>query len=154
VRFAAVGFALALLCSCCSCSAPTPAFPIPDGPARPIALDVQLPVYVLGRWTVDSFSQTLALQLARYNIAVVDRRSAQQLVALIDLGRWTYRTWQEIDVALACGGQSLPAGRVQIADFSMSTLDVAAQSVALIIAKAVWTGGTPSTKAYGCTRAV
>ena len=126
------------------CAQPTPEFPAWSGPPKPIALDVQLPVYVLGRWTVDSFSETLTLELARYNIAVVDRRSAPKIIALIDLGRWTYRSWQEIDVSLARAGETIPVGRVHVTDLSTSTLDVAAQSVALLIAKAMRTNEPPA----------
>jgi hypothetical protein len=130
------------------CTKPTPEFPCGSGPPKPIALDVQLPVYVLGRWTVDSFSETLTLELARYNIAVVDRRSAPRIIALIDLGRWTYRSWQEIDVGLARAGETIPVGRVDVTDLSTSTLDVAAQSVALLIAKAIRTN-EPAAKPSG-----
>ncbi len=65
------------------CDTP-PVFSVPSGPPRAIALDVRLPVDVLGTWTVDGFSQTLRLELAKYNIKVVDRRSRPGVVALID----------------------------------------------------------------------
>src|SRR5258708_14985574 len=92
--FAFLSIALALAGSC----DPPPAFPVPSGPPRAIALDVRLPVYVLGRWTIDGFSETLRLELAKYNITVVQRRSPEPIVARIDLGHVTYRQWQEIDV--------------------------------------------------------
>ena len=130
------------------CAQPTPEFPVWSGPPEAIALDVQLPVYVLDRWTVDSFSETLTLELARYNIAVVDRRSAPKIIALIDLGRWTHRSWQEIDVGLARGGETISVGRIRVTDLSTSTLDVAAQSVALLIAKAIGTN-EPAPKPSG-----
>lgn len=126
-----------------SCDTP-PAFPIPSGPAKPIALDVRLPVYVLGRWTVDAFSDTLRAELAKYNITVVDRPSSSRMIALIDLGRWTYRSWQEIDVALAHDDEKTALGRIRVADTSMTTLDVAAQSVAALIARWIWTTMPPS----------
>jgi hypothetical protein len=126
--------ALALASSCDS----PPAFPPPSGPPRAIALDVRLPVYVLGRWTIDGFSETLRLELAKYNITVAERRSHESIVARIDLGRVTYRQWQEIDVALAHDDETTLLGRIQVPDLSMTTLDVAAQSVATLIAKWIW----------------
>jgi hypothetical protein len=115
-----------------------PAFAVPSGPPRSVALDVELPIHVLGRWTVDGFSDTLRMELAKYNIEVGPRRSEGDVVALIDLGRVTYRDWQEIDVALARGDAMSPWDRVHVPDLSMTTLDVAAQSVAALIARRVW----------------
>ncbi len=119
------------------CDTP-PVFSVPSGPPRAIALDVRLPVDVLGTWTVDGFSQTLRLELAKYNIKVVDRRSRPGVVALIDLGRLTYRAWQEIDVAVAHDDKTTPLGRIALTDTSMTTFDVAAQSVATLIARWIW----------------
>jgi hypothetical protein len=120
------------------CDTP-PAFPVPRGPPRTIALDVRLPVVVLGTWTVDGFSETLRLELAKYNIRVDDRRSRPGVVALINLGRLTYRTWQEIDVALIIrDDKTTPLGRIAVTDTSMTTMDVAAQSVAVLIARCIW----------------
>jgi hypothetical protein len=116
-----------------------PAFPVPSGPAAVIALDVQLPVAVLGTGIVDGFSETLRLELAKYNIAVEPPRSRQEIVALIDLGRIAYRQWQEIDVAVAHDDETTPLGRIQVLDLSMTTLDVAAQPIAALIARWIWT---------------
>jgi hypothetical protein len=139
VRFAFFFPALALVGSCET----PPAFPVPAGPAKPIALDVELPVAVLGRWTVNSFSDTLRAELVKYNITVVDPESQPGLVALIDLGRFTYRDWQEIDVALTHDDGTTPLGRIRVLDLSATTLDVAAQPVAALIARWVWTAHAP-----------
>jgi hypothetical protein len=114
------------------------AFPVPNGPPRAIALDVQLPLWVLGRWTIDGFSETLRAELAKYNVVVVDRRASPAGVAIVDLGRWTYRDWQEVDVAVVDRGETTPLGRLRVPDLSMTTLDVAAQSVAALLARWVW----------------
>jgi hypothetical protein len=140
VRFAFIWFALSLACGC---DAP-PAFPAPSGPPKEIALDVQLPIYVLGTWAIDAFSETLRLELAKYNITVVSRRSRPSVVALIDLGRFTYRDWQEVDVALAHDHETTPLGRIRVPDLSMTTLDVAAQPVAELIARWIWTTAMPA----------
>jgi hypothetical protein len=140
VRFAFSWLALSLACGCDT----PPAFPAPSGPAREIALDVQLPVYVLGTWVVDGFSETLRLELAKYNITVVSRRLRPGVVALIDLGHFTYRDWQEVDVALVHDHETTPLGRVRVPDLSMTTLDVAAQPVAALIARWIWTTAMPT----------
>lgn len=139
--------ALALVCIALSlvwsCDTP-PAFPPPSGPAKAIALDVRLPVFVPGTWTVDGFSETLRLELVKYNITVVDPRSRPRNVALIELGRVTYLGWQEVDVALAHDNQTTLLGRIRVMDLSMTTLDVAAQPVAALIARWLWTIKPPA----------
>jgi NADP-dependent 3-hydroxy acid dehydrogenase YdfG len=121
-----------------SCDTP-PAFPVPGGPPKTIALDVRLAVYVPGTWTADGFSETLRLELAKYNIRVVGRRSRPEAVARIDLGRITFRGWQEVDADIVYDDQTTtPLGRIRVEDLSMTTLDVAAQPVAVLIARWIW----------------
>jgi hypothetical protein len=118
-----------------------------------IALDVQLPVYVVGRWNLREFSESLCLELAKYNIKVVGREPAPDDVALIDLGRWTYWDWQEIRVALVHADTTTPLGQVRIPGLSAraangapaptavqstTTLDAAAVPVAELIARKIW----------------
>jgi hypothetical protein len=134
VRVSILGIALALVGSCNT----PPTFPVPSGPAKTIGLDVTLPVYVSGTWLVDEFSEALGLELAKYNIRVVDRRSRPGTVALIVLGRLTYREWQEIDVTLAQNSTTTQLGRIRLPDLSMTTIDVAAQLAAPLIARRIW----------------
>jgi hypothetical protein len=135
VRFRFLSAWLLLVTAC----AQPPAFPVPTGPPRHVALDVRLPVYVLGTWTVDEFSEALRHELAKYKIDVVAAASNPGLVARVDMGRWTYREWQEIDAALVREKDVIPLGRIRLSDLSMTTLDVAAESVAVLIARGVWT---------------
>jgi hypothetical protein len=139
VRIAAVWGLLSLLVSC---AAPA-AFPVPEGPPKRVALDVELPVDVLGTWTTSGFTETLRLELAKYNIAVVDRSQLPDATVLVDLGRWTYRSWQEIDVALDDDGKAETLGRIRVPDLSTTTTDVAAQIVATLIARRLWAREQP-----------
>jgi hypothetical protein len=121
------------------CKAPAPSFPIPSGPPKEIALDVQLPVYVLGRWLVDGFSETLRLELVDYNIKVVDPKARPSTVAEIALGHFTYPQWQVIDVVIVSGANVVQAGHVRVTDLEMTTLDASAPLVAMLIARSIWT---------------
>jgi hypothetical protein len=142
---ALLGLAVALFCACES----QPAFPVPPGPAATVALDVELAHWTLGRYAIDSFEQALGDELAKYNIRVVDPRTRPRLVARINLGLPGYR--QAIDVDLVRDGASTPAGRVRVPDLQETTLDVAAQLVAAVIARAVWMppGQPPAAPASG-----
>jgi hypothetical protein len=129
---------LSLVASCAS-----PAFPVPAGQHKRVALDVQPPLHALGTWSTSGFTQTLREELARYNIVVVPRNEETDAVALVDLGRFTYRSWQEIDVSLDDDRHVAELGRIRIPDLSMTTTDVAAQMVAELIAKRVWANEPP-----------
>ena len=137
MRIALLALVVALSCACES----GPAFPVPAGPPQAIALDVEFAHWTLGRWAIDNFDEELATQLAKYNLHVVDRRSAPRLVARIDLGLPGYR--QAIDVDLVRDGLRGRAGRVRVPDLQETTLDVAAQLVAQVIARAVWMPAAP-----------
>jgi hypothetical protein len=132
VRVGLLYLAVALFCACES----RPAFSAPPGPPASVALDVELAHWTLGRYAIDSFEQALRDELAKYNIRVVDRRTAPSLVARIDLGLPGYR--QAIDVDLVHDGVRASAGRVRVPDLQETTLDVAAELVAAMIARAVW----------------
>jgi NAD(P)-dependent dehydrogenase (short-subunit alcohol dehydrogenase family) len=133
MRLASLFLVLTLMLGC---EDAPPAFPVPAGPPIPIALDVQLPVYTLGTWLLRGFSESLAIELAKYNIRVVDSRAAPQAVAVINLGLPGYR--QAIDVYLTRAGETKPAGRIHVPDLSESTLDVAAELLAPLIARSAW----------------
>ena len=137
-------FSVAVLSLALGCGEQPSAFPVPSGSAAAIVLDVRLPVPVLGTWVVDGFSETLRLELAKYHIAVADRPSPATPLARIDLGEITYRRWQEVDVAVAYEGKTTPLGRIQVPDLEVTTLDVAAQPVAELIARWVWSPGERS----------
>jgi hypothetical protein len=119
------------------CETP-PAFAVPPGPPRAVAVDVELPIYVLGNWTIGSFKESLRLELAKYRVHVVDLRSQPMALVEIDLGRITYRQWQEIDVRWVSGGESTPIGAVHLLGLETSTVEAAAEPVAAIIARKVW----------------
>ena len=119
-----------------------PAFRVPGGPPIPVALDVQFPVYTLGTWSIDEFSEELGRQLVKYNMRVVDRKTRPPLVAEINLG--VLHNWHAIDVYLVRDGQTTPAGRVRVPDLSMPTLDASAQLVAPLIARQAWGLAAPS----------
>lgn len=129
------------------CESPA-AFPVPPGPPRSIAVDVTLPVYVAGTWAISSFTDALRIELTKYRIDIVDPKAHPLAPAFqIDLGQITYRQWQEIDVSAVGVGQATLLGRVRLADLGMSTVEAAAQPVAVIIARRVWSnppGSRPS----------
>jgi hypothetical protein len=111
-----------------------------------VALDVELARWTLGRWTLDSFEATLRDELAKYNIAVVDRRKETHLVTRINLGLPGYR--EAIDIDLVRDGAPTRLPRVMVPDLQPTTLDVAAQLIASEVARAVWYPATlPATPA-------
>jgi hypothetical protein len=142
MRRASVRLALALvLVFALGCESPA-AFPVPAGPPIPMALDVKLPCYTLGTWLLQGFSESLAIELAKYNIRVVDNREAPKAVAVINLGLYGYR--QVIDVYLTRDGQTIPAGRVHMPDLSETTVEMAAQLVAQVVGRSAWGLGEPA----------
>jgi hypothetical protein len=124
---------LALLAFGCE---PEPRAPSSE-PSRVVGLDVELPVWELGRWTTSGFTETLRDELAHHNIHIAPSPAPGQSVALVNLG--VYNNRRAIDVAIVRGGRTMFTGRVLIPDRSMTTLDKAAELVASIIA-----GGLPS----------
>jgi hypothetical protein len=127
-----------------SCESPA-AFRVPPGPPRPIAVDITLPVYVLGTWAVSSFTEALGIELAKYRLAIVDPRSRPVEARFeVDLGEITYRQWQEIDVSGGIAGRETALGRVRLADTGMTAVEAAAQPVATLIARQVWGVGSPA----------
>jgi hypothetical protein len=130
---------MAALALACACDQP-PAFPAPQGPPKRVAVVVSLPVYVLGTWTEETSLDALRDQLAKYNVEVVDRSAHPDAVYQVDLGQFTYRTWQEVDVWLRRGDERLPAGRIRVPDLQWTTLQAAAVPEAELIARSVWFG--------------
>lgn len=102
-------------------------------PPSVVALDVALPVWELGRWTVTGFTETLRDELSAHNVRVVGHASPGQSVAVVNLG--LYNNWRAIDVAVMRGGRAVFTGRVLIPDRTMPTLDKAAELVAAIVAR-------------------
>jgi hypothetical protein len=134
VRFTAISLIFVVLGSCAS----PPAFPVPQGPPKRVALDVQPPLSTIGTWSTASFSETLREELGKYNIVVVGRDAQPDAIAVVDLGRFTYRSWQEIDVSLAKDSRVSELGRIRVPDLSMTTTDVAAGMIATLVAKRLW----------------
>jgi hypothetical protein len=116
----------------------SPAFPVPPGPPKRVALDVRLPVYVLGRWTEDTTAETVREELKKYNIQVVDRRAHPDALVHVDLGQFTYRAWQEVDVSVGAEGKEISLGRIRVPDLAWTTLQVAGIAAAELIARSVW----------------
>jgi hypothetical protein len=136
MRLAALSLLVAGVLACDS----PPAFPVPGGPPLPVALDVQFRTYTMGTWAIDSFSQELGVQLAKYNMTVVDKKTAPSIVAEVNLG--VLGNGQAIDVYIVRGGVRTNAGRVRVPDLSPTTLDVSAQLVAPLIARPAWGVGS------------
>jgi hypothetical protein len=137
-RRALYGIVLVAAMSFASGCDESPAFPVPQGPPKRVALVVRLPVYVLGRWTEDTTSETIREELKKYNIEVVDRRAHPDALIHVDLGQFTYREWQEVDVWLGGEGNEVSIGRIRVPDLAWTTLQAAAIPAAALIARSVW----------------
>jgi hypothetical protein len=129
VRLVFVLFALVLACGCDS----RPVFPVGMGDRARVAIDAHYPVYVMGTWSIDGFKESLGLELAKYNVEIVDRRDAPDLVVFVDIGHWQYL--EVIDVDVIRRDERIRAGRVRVPDLAQTTLFAAAQPVAAIIAQ-------------------
>jgi hypothetical protein len=126
------------------CEAPA-AFPVPPGPPKFVAIDANLPVYMLGNWAVRSFTDALRSELAKYGIQIADPKSQPAVATIqIDLGQVTYRQWQAIDVSVVVAGEATPIGHVRVPDLGTWTLEAAAQPVATIIARRIWGVAAPA----------
>ncbi len=130
MRFAALCAVVAFLAAL-GCAAPEPTR-VPGAEAFPVAFDAQPVFFTAGRPLF--FDETLKAQLARRNIRVVAPRDAAA-VAQIDLGLYGYRS--AVEVYLVREGKRMCAGRLLVPDHSMTTMDVAAEMVAEIIARAI-----------------
>ncbi len=118
-----------LLIACETGPSRTPA----NFPPRRISLDVELPAWWIGgKFVVDGFTRTLRDELASYNIRSDVRCEHGYECVEVNLTLW--ENHHAIDVVLARGGQTTFIGRVLVADRSMTTLDVAAELVASVIA--------------------
>jgi|SRR5271166_2262172 len=138
----AAGLCLGVMWAASACEAP-PAFPVPPGPPRAIAVDVRLPLYVVGTWGVTTFTDALRIELAKYRIAIVDHVPGSIGPAFeVDLGEFTYRQWQSIDVSSFGASKVVPIGSVRLGDVGMDAVEAAAEPVAILIARSVW-GVTP-----------
>jgi hypothetical protein len=114
-----------------SCASPEPTR-VPGADAFPVAVDAQ-PVHFAAGGPI-FFDGTLRDQLARRNIRVVGLKDAAA-VAQIDLGVPGYR--RSVEVYLVREGKRMCAGRLLVPDHAPTTMDVAAEMVAEIIAKAI-----------------
>jgi hypothetical protein len=91
-------------------------------------------------WMTDGFSDSLRTELAKYDIEVVAARSPSRPLAVITLGAWSDRAGfgRSINVELLLpDGERKRAGRIPVPDLEMTTLDVAAQLLAALIAKSI-----------------
>lgn len=125
--------ALVLALVATGCAAPEPTR-VPGAEAFPVAVDAQ-PVFFAAGGPI-FFDGTLRDQLARRNIRVVGVKDAAA-VAQIDLGLPTYR--RAVEVYLVREGKRMCAGRLLVPDQAMTTMDIAAEMVAEIIARAIVT---------------
>jgi hypothetical protein len=126
------------------CETP-PAFPVPSGPPQLVAVEANLPVYVLGNWAVRGFTDALRIELAKYSIQIVDPKSQPVVTTIrIDLGQIAYRQWQAIDVTFVVAGKATRVGRIRVPDLETWTLEAAAEPVATIIARRVWGVAAPA----------
>ncbi len=115
------------------------AFPVPPGPPRAIAVRVSLPVYVLGTWAVQSFTDDLRLELEKYRIEIVDPKRRPEVAGFeVDLGQFTYASWQTIDVSAVVSGAPVSIGAVHVPDLGPATVEAVAEPVAAILARRVW----------------
>jgi hypothetical protein len=130
MRVAALFSAVAVLAAL-GCAAPEPTR-VPGPEAFPIAFDAQPVRFAAGRPLF--FDGTLRDQLARRNIRVVGPKDAAA-VAQIDLGVPGYQP--SVEVYFVREGKRMCAGRVLVPDHAMTTMDVAAEGVAEIIARAI-----------------
>lgn len=138
---ALVSLMLALIAGCAETE---PAFAVPPGPARSVAVDVQLPVYVVSRYPISSFVAAIRIELAKYHVDVVEGApDGAEAAVEIDLGELTYRQWQSVKVRAVNNGRFLPLGSVRLSDLTESTIEAAAQPVAIIVARYVW-GAPPA----------
>ena len=123
----------------CRCSGPA-ARSVPDGPPAWIELDVAFFVPVLGTWTTKGFSDSLRVELAKFGITVIDHGSSPSpSIAVITLGSWTDRAGfgRSISVELRREGGFMTAGQVRVPDLAPTTLDVAAEYVAFLVARSL-----------------
>jgi hypothetical protein len=130
MRMAALVTTVALAAAV-GCATPEPTR-VPGPESFPIAFDAQ-PVR-FGAGGPVFFDETLRDQLARRNIRVVGMTDAAA-VAQIDLGVPGYQP--SLEVYLVRDGKRMCAGRLLVPDHAVTTMDVAAEMVAEIIAKAI-----------------
>jgi hypothetical protein len=115
------------------------AFPVPAGPPRAIAVRVSLPVYVLGTWVVQTFRDDLRLELEKYRIEIVDAKRRPEVAEFdVNLGQFTYASWETIDVSALVAGAPVSIGAVHVSDLGGATVEAVAEPVAVIIARRVW----------------
>lgn len=138
LHFSALPLWFAMWLAIAGCAPAVPAS-VPSGPPIAIALQVGFFVPVLGTWVVDGFSESLREQLAEYEVQVVPARPSPEVTVVITLGDWSDRlgAGRSIGVALLRGMALAPAGRVWVPDLSMDTLNVAAEPVALLVARSL-----------------
>lgn len=127
------------------CEAP-PAFPVPTGVRKAIVVDAALPVDVVGTWAVDSFVEALGVELAKYRIDL-EKPTGHRLDTHVHvtLGSFAPRLWQSVDVYF--DEETTAAGSVRIPDTRLTTFEVAAEPVAMVIARRVWgVAGSPAAR--------
>jgi hypothetical protein len=128
-----------LVLSLCGCEA-GPAFEVPPGAPRSVAVDVVLPIDIMGTYRIDTFREALRVELAKYRIRIAPSPAPPGTPTVrIELALFTYRGWQEIDVVLVKpDGAEKAAGAVRIPDASGFSVDAAAEPIAALVARVVW----------------
>lgn len=133
-----IGAALAI-----GCEAP-PAFPVPEGVRRVIVLDAESPIHPAAQWTIDAFVEALGIELAKYGIVLKQPKGhAIDPHVHVTLGSIAPRHWQSVDVYF--DEETTPEGSVRVPDTALTTLEAAAEPVAVVIARRVW--GVPESPA-------
>jgi hypothetical protein len=115
------------------CNAPRTVLP---GPARWIALQVDLPPFDLSVFRRKNFEQALQAELAERNVRV-DDRGGTPVEARFRIQLGAYVDDHVIDVFRVEGDAEKSVGRVLVPDRSMTTLDVSASLVAEVIVAAL-----------------
>jgi hypothetical protein len=127
------------------CASSTPCTVVPGPQAVPIGVDAELAYYAAGRRSA-FFLDTLRVELDRRNVRLIDAKGAPT-VAEIDLGLANYG--HVVDVYMLHGAQRTCAGRIRLPDTALTTLDVAADLVAEVIARSIVAPGAPGSQSCG-----
>lgn len=137
--------AAALAAAASSGCASVPCTVVPGPQAVPVGVDAQLPFYTVGRRSA-FFLDTLRTELDRRNVRLIDAKDLPT-VAEIDLGLANYV--HVVDVYMVHGAQRSCAARIRLPDAATTTLDVAADMVAEVIARSIVAPGAPGPQSCG-----
>jgi hypothetical protein len=135
----ALAVAVAVLGAAGGGCAPSEALRVPAGPPVAVALRVAFYLDTTGTWAIDGFREALREELAKYGVQGVDPGASPDCVAFVTLGNWSDRVGAGRDIAVELERNHVRAdvGHLRVPDLSMSTLDVAPEFVAILIARAL-----------------